>query len=145
MKNKNFSIQELTFSQTAVRNGLNNAPNPEVTKNLEKLCEVLEKIRGLVGQPITVSSGYRSPELNKIIGGAKDSAHTKGLAADITTNALTPKALALLIKSSDIKYDQLIYEGTWVHIAIDKDSAGRRQNLTAKFNAGKATYVEGII
>jgi len=145
MNTKNFSIQELTFSQTATRKGINNSPTPEVTKNLEKLCETLEKIRELVGMPITISSGYRSPELNKVIGGAKDSAHTKGLAADITTKSLTPKALALLIKTSDMKYDQLIYEGTWVHIAIDKDGAGRRQNLTARFNPGKVTYMEGIV
>jgi hypothetical protein len=142
---KHFSIQELTFSQAAARNGINNTPSPEIAKNLEKLCESLEQIRALVGSPIAISSGYRSPELNKIIGGAKDSAHTKGLAADISTNVLTPKALALLIKSSDIKYDQLIYEGTWVHFAIDKDGAGRRQNLTAKFNFGKASYTEGIV
>ncbi len=142
---KNFSVKELTFSQTATRKGINNIPNLEVTKNLEKLCETLEKIRELVGIPITISSGYRSPELNKAIGGAKDSAHTKGLAADITTKSLTPKVLALLIKTSDMKYDQLIYEGTWVHIAIDKDGAGRRQNLTAKFNSGRATYSEGIV
>lgn len=142
---KNFSMNEMTFSQTAVRNGINNTPSLEISKNIEKLCETLEKVRSLVGAPISVSSGYRSPELNKAVSGARDSAHTKGLAADITTNSLTPKALALLIKASDIKYDQLIYEGTWVHIAIDKDGAGRRQNLTAKFNFGKATYEEGIV
>lgn len=142
---KNFTLEELTFSQTAVRNGIDNSPNQEVINNLKKLCESLEKVRELVGAPISVSSGYRSPELNKSVGGAKDSAHTKGLAADITTNSLTPKALGLLIKASHIEYDQLIYEGTWIHFAIDKNGSGRRQNLTAKFSSGAVTYTEGII
>lgn len=137
-----FTIAELTFSQTAVRKGIDNTPSPAVAANLDRLMATLEQVRALTG-PLRVSSGYRSPALNAAVGGARGSAHVLGLAADITSATLTPKSLALLIRESDIEFDQLIYEGTWVHIGL---SAGplRREVLTAHFDGGRATYSKGI-
>lgn len=139
-----FSLAELVSSQVATRNGIDNAPAPAIVANLTRLAALLEQVRALVGAPIAISSGYRSPALNRAVGGAANSAHVLGLAADISTAKLTPKALALLIRQSDIAFDQLIYEGTWVHIALSV-GALRRQVLTAKFAGGGVSYVAGIV
>ena len=139
-----FSLAELVSSQVATRKGIDNAPAPAIVANLTRLAALLEQVRALVGAPIAISSGYRSPALNKAVGGASNSAHVLGLAADIGTVKLTPKALALLIRQSDIAFDQLIYEGTWVHIGLSA-GAPRRQVLTAKFAGGGVSYVVGIV
>ena len=139
-----FSLAELVSSQVATGKGIDNAPAPAIVANLTRLAALLEQVRALVGAPIAISSGYRSPALNKAVGGAANSAHVLGLAADISTAKLTPKALALLIRQSDIAFDQLIYEGTWVHIALSV-GALRRQVLTAKFAGGGVSYVAGIV
>ena len=139
-----FSLAELVASQVATRKGIDNTPAPAIVANLTRLAALLEQVRALVGAPITISSGYRSPALNRAVGGAASSAHVLGLAADISTNKLAPKALALLIRQSGIIFDQLIYEGTWVHIALSA-SAPRRQVLTAKFAGGGVSYVAGIV
>lgn len=140
-----FSIAELTFSQTAVRRGIDNTPSEAVTANLRRLCDTLEQVRALVGKPLSISSGYRSPALNIAVGGAINppSAHVVGLAADINCAGLTPKALACLIRESGIAFDQLIYEGTWVHIGLATGPL-RGEVLTANFNGGHATYTRGI-
>ncbi len=139
-----FSLAELVSSQVATRKGIDNAPAPAIVANLTRLAALLEQVRALVGAPIAISSGYRSPALNKAVGGAANSAHVLGLAADISTAKLTPKALALLIRQSDIAFDQLIYEGTWVHIGLSTGVL-RRQVLTAKFAGGGVSYVAGIV
>ena len=141
---KNFSLAELVGSQVATRKGIDNTPTPAIVANLTRLAALLEQVRALVGGPITISSGYRSPALNKAVGGAANSAHVLGLAADISTTKLTSKALAMLIRQSDIAFDQLIYEGSWVHIALSA-GAPRRQVLTAKFAGGGVSYVAGIV
>ncbi|MEN9866232.1 MAG: hypothetical protein RL748_1822 [Pseudomonadota bacterium] len=139
-----FTLEELTFSDTAVRKGINNTPGDAVLENLKRIAQTLEEVRALVGGPIRVSSGYRSPELNKAIGGSGKSAHVEGLAADITVSSKTPKELAIMIRDSNIKYDQLIYEGTWVHIGL-ASGALRQQDLTAHFGSGPTTYSNGIV
>ena len=137
-----FTLEELTNSQTAVRQGIDNVPPPHELQNLFRVAEILEQVRDLVGKPINVSSGYRSPSLNKAIGGAPDSAHVKGLAADINAYGMSARDLALKIQASGILYDQLIYEGTWVHIGLS-DTPPRRESLTAHFGT-KTTYSKGI-
>ena len=139
-----FSLAELVSSQVATRKGIDNTPAPAIVANLTRLAALLEQVRALVGAPIAISSGYRSPALNRAVGGAASSAHVLGLAADISTAKLAPKALALLIRQSDIAFDQLIYEGTWVHIGLST-GALRRQVLTAKFAGGGVSYVAGIV
>ena len=141
---EHFSLAELVSSQVATRKGIDNTPGPAIVISLKRLAALLEQVRALVGAPITVSSGYRSPALNRAVGGAASSAHVLGLAADISTNKLAPKALALLIRQSGILFDQLIYEGTWVHIGLSA-GAPRRQVLTAKFAGGGVSYVAGIV
>ncbi len=141
---KNFSLTELVASQVATRKGIDNTPAPAIVANLTRLAVLLEQMRALVGAPISISSGYRSPALNKAVGGAANSAHVLGLAADVSTAKLTSKALAMLIRQSDIAFDQLIYEGSWVHIALSA-GAPRRQVLTAKFAGGGVSYVAGIV
>ncbi|QKY08791.1 D-Ala-D-Ala carboxypeptidase family metallohydrolase [Janthinobacterium lividum] len=139
-----FSLAELVASQVATRKGIDNAPAPAIVANLTRLAALLEQVRALVGAPIAISSGYRSPALNKAVGGAANSAHVLGLAADISTAKLTPKALAMLIRQSGLDFDQLIYEGTWVHIGLSAGAA-RRQVLTAKFSGGAVNYLAGIV
>ena len=139
-----FSLAELVASQVALRKGIDNAPAHAIVANLTRLAALLEQVRALVGAPIAISSGYRSPALNKAVGGAANSAHVLGLAADISTAKLAPKALALLIRQSEIAFDQLIYEGAWVHIGLST-GAPRRQVLTAKFAGGGVSYVTGIV
>lgn len=138
-----FTLDELTASQTAVRRGIDNKPTIQIVRNLTTLAETLERVRDLAGKALTISSGYRCPDLNKWVGGAPTSAHTLGLAADITCSAIPPKDLARMIRDSDIAFDQLIYEGTWVHIGLAA-GALRREVLTAHFDGGHATYSKGI-
>lgn len=139
-----FSLAELVASQVATRQGIDNAPAPAIIANLTRLAVLLEQVRALVGAPIAISSGYRSAALNKAVSGATNSAHVLGLAADISTGKLAPKALAMLIRQSSLDFDQLIYEGTWVHIGLSA-GAPRRQVLTARFAGGGVSYLAGIV
>jgi hypothetical protein len=140
----NFTLEELVASQVATRRGINNQPDAATVRNLTALAATLEQVRALVGRPLAVSSGYRCPDLNRWVGGAPASAHTLGLAADISCSGIAPRELAHMIGASDIAFDQLIYEGTWVHLGLAA-GAPRQQVLTAHFDGGRATYSQGII
>lgn len=141
-----FTLEELTISQTAAREGIDNTPSAAVLKNLKRLALVLEEVRHLAGdQPLVISSGYRSPALNKAVGGASKSAHMLGLGADITVPSFgTVMQLARAIAASGIAYDQLIHEyGTWVHIGLAEPGvAPRGQNLSIFKGTG---YLKGIV
>lgn len=137
---QNFTLEELCITQ---QRGLINVPPPEVERNLATLATLLERARFLLeDRPIIVSSGYRSEAVNRAVGGAKDSAHMKGYAADfICPRFGSPIAVARRLDSGGLPFDQLIYEGTWVHISCDPRQ--RREVLTAHF--GKpTTYTAGI-
>lgn len=139
-----FTLEELTVSQEAQRRGLANKPNIPELANLRRLAETLELVRELVGRPVVVSSGFRCLAVNRAVGSGDSSAHVLGLAADFTVPGMTVKALCLLIRESGIEYDQLIYEGTWVHLGLSEGKP-RREELTAHFAAGKrTTYTRGI-
>jgi hypothetical protein len=139
-----FTLEELTFSQTAVRLGIDNAPPPFVVDNLRRLARSLEAVRTLLGGAILISSGYRSPELNEAVRGSKSSAHIRGLAADFTSPQYgTPRECALAISRSDLIFDQLISEGAWVHFGL-AENGPRQELLTAHFGGGKVTYTTGI-
>lgn len=136
---KYFTIDELSHSETAVRRGVDNTPPPQVVKSLIALVEnILDPLRELCDYPIVVSSGYRCPNLNKIIGGSPTSQHPLGEAADITCPALGTKRLFDIARTSNLPFDQLIFEGTWVHISFGQRQ--RREILVATFVDGKATY-----
>lgn len=141
---EHFTLEELTHSDLGVRKGIDNTPTPDIITSLHALAKQLEKVRALIGVPLIISSGYRSLALNILAGGAEHSAHVRGEAADFIAPMFgTPGQIALAIQGdASISFDQLIYEGTWVHLGVD--SRQRRQVLTASFIQGKATYREGI-
>jgi uncharacterized protein YcbK (DUF882 family) len=115
----NFSLEELTHSDLAIRKGINNDPSTDIISNLGRLAQLLEQVRKMVGRPITVSSGYRCPELNKAVGGQPNSQHMQGCAADIRAMNMTPDQLVKAIINTDIQFDQLIREfDSWVHISV---------------------------
>lgn len=116
-----FTLEELTHSQTASRRGIDNTPPDSVIANMrDVLCPGLEQVRTLLGKPILISSGYRSPRLNATVGGSAKSQHMEGLAADFTCPGFGPPlVVAHAIKNSGIEFDQLLYEfGEWVHISF---------------------------
>lgn len=126
-----FSLDELTFSQTAVRKGIDNDPPADVLERLTHTAAQMEKVRALLGGlPIHVSSGYRSPRLNRAIGGAAKSHHVLGCAVDFTCRAFgSPLEVCQRLAASDLQFDQLIEEhGRWTHISFAPPL--RRQILT---------------
>lgn len=141
---EHFNLNEFTISQTATRKGIDNTPTEPVIERLRMLAATLERVRGLLGNsPIRISSGYRCKELNRSIGSGDNSAHVLGYAVDFTCPIFgTPKEVANEIAKSAIKFDQIIYEGTWVHLSIDPRN--RREVLTATFKNGRAYYSKGI-
>ena len=107
---ENFSLEELTKSQTAIRKGIDNTPGPEHQENLKSLCEmILQPIRDHFDCVVSVSSGYRSPELCTAIGSKMTSQHAKGQAADFEIFGVSNKELADYI-DQNLDYDQLILE-----------------------------------
>ncbi len=140
---EHFSLAELTFSSTAERKGINNAPSPQIVEHLRVLATGLENVRALLGHPMRVDSGFRCTELNAAVGGAKTSAHMLGYAADFVCPGFgNPLEIVRAISSSDLVFDQCIQEGTWVHISFDPKS--RRDVLTAIFGAGGTSYRKGV-
>jgi zinc D-Ala-D-Ala carboxypeptidase len=128
----NFTLEELTISETAVRLGLDNTPNDAVKANLVRLAKFLEEIRRTLGRPIMINSAYRSPEVNKAIGSKPTSQHCLGCAADIRVPGLTPDNILKELLKTNLEYDQLIREfDSWVHISIPNKFADkpRRQVL----------------
>lgn len=127
---KYFSIKELCSSSTAKLKGIDNAPTPGIEKNLELLVKyVLDPLREAWGKPITVTSGYRSPELNKAVLGAKNSHHMMGIAADITTDNKTDnRRLFQLVLDLKLPFTQLIDEKgfSWIHISYDPNNLKRQ-------------------
>lgn len=126
---EHFTLAELTVSETAARRGIDNTPPPSALANLVRLAAMLENIRALIGKPIIVTSGYRSPIVNEMVNGATGSAHLTGRAADIIAPAFgTPLELARAIEAARLPLDQVIHEfGRWVHVSIPADRAEPRQ------------------
>ena len=122
----NFTLEELTSSETAVRLGLDNTPNDSVKANLVRLAKFLEEVRRVLGRPIMINSAYRSPEVNKAIGSKPTSQHCIGCAADIRVPGLTPNDIVKEILKTNLEYDQLIREfDSWVHISIPNKFADK--------------------
>src|SRR5215467_2562572 len=139
---ENFTLEELYVSSTAVRQGIDNTPDPVIVENLRLLAWGLEEVRALLGEPMHIDSGYRCPELNLAIKGAKNSAHVRGYAADFICPGFgNPLEIVRAISKSAIAFDQCIREGTWVHISFDPRA--RKELLTAHFGADGTTYTVG--
>jgi len=148
----NFSLHELTKSETALRMGFDNTPDDEATENLRLLCEkVLQPVRDHFGKGVKVNSAYRSPESNAAVGGSKTSDHCKGMAADIEIPGVANAELAQWIMDN-LEYTQLILEfytpgipdSGWVHVSYDPANL-KNQELTATKVAGKTTYLPGLV
>lgn len=119
---KYFTIKELCKSSTATQRGIDNSPNSEIVSNLTQLVDkILDPLREEYGEAIMVNSGYRCPELNKLVGGSETSYHRYGLAADITAGSkMENRRLFDLAINLDLPFDQLIDESnfSWVHISF---------------------------
>ena len=144
---ENFSLLELTKSQTAERKGIDNTPSPEHQENLKLLCtSILQPIRDHFSRVVSVSSGYRSPALCEAIGSKSTSQHARGEAADFEIFGLSNKTLADYI-DSELHYDQLILEywnesdpnSGWVHCSFSEGN-NRKQYLRAYKEDGKTKY-----
>lgn len=145
----NFSLAELTVSNEGARRGLRNIPVGTALDNLQRLALFLEQVRArLFNAPMLVSSAYRSPAINNLVGGSDTSAHMQGLAADfIAPKYGRPRAICELIRDSGLVFDQLIFEGSWVHVGLAKTGVEPRQQvLTAIFETGqKVRYMRGVV
>lgn len=130
---EHFTLAELTQSQTAARLSIDNTPPSAVLAELQHTAQLLEKVRTVLGmRPLLISSGYRCAALNAAIGGAANSAHLSGMAADFTCPAYgSPLEICreLATYAEMLDFDQLIFEfGAWVHIG--RSATPRRQLLT---------------
>lgn len=162
---EHFTLAEATLSSTAVRQGINNnSPSEEVVSNATIAAVGMEQVRKCLAAPVHVDSWIRCEELERVLcekdfqrwcaAHSKDSAndwaeyfarkaHPKGFAVDFTAPAYgTPAEIARVLKGSGIKFDQLILEGTWVHISFDP--ALRQQILSATFTNGTPSYSNGV-
>ena len=143
----NFSLLELTKSQTAERKGIDNTPSPEHQENLKLLCtHILQPIRDHFERVVSVSSGYRSEALCTAIGSKTTSQHAKGQAADFEIFGMSNQDLAIWIHEN-LEYDQLILEywkkedpnSGWVHCSYNK-GYNRKQYLRAYKENGSTKY-----
>lgn len=135
-----FQRWEFTTSQEAVRRGISNVPSLTEWENLKSLSETcLEPAREALG-PIRISSGYRSPILNAVIGGALSSQHMRGEASDIIPIKVVLSDLFKWLYSN-VEFDQLIWEfGQWVHVSHKRDGTQRLEALLAYSKNGKTVY-----
>lgn len=126
---EHFTLEELTHSDAAARNGWNNNPDANEINNLTRLAELLEEVRKVVGKPITINSGYRSKQVNDSVGSKDSSQHRIGCAADIRVAGMTPNQVCEAIKASGIQFDQLIREfDSWTHISVPNHASDTPRN-----------------
>lgn len=140
---KNFTLEELIYSDTAARFDIDNTPPASIMPSLRLLATKLEFIReDLYNRPLRIYSGYRCPELNKRVGGSTNSAHMSGLAADFICPGYGSNAMvAQTIAESGLEFDQLILEYGWVHIGF-RVGSNRREVMTKK--SAKSPYLKGL-
>ncbi len=126
-------MKELAKSSTADKLGIDNTPTPEASVQLSNLVtHVLDPLREMYGKPITVNSGYRCPKLNDAVGGAKNSQHMRGEAADITAGSKMENKRLFELIWDNLPFDQLIDESnySWVHVSYVSTSKNRKQILS---------------
>ena len=149
---KNFTLNEMTKSETALRHGLDNTPGPAEIENLRVLCEqILQPLRDAYKRGIKVNSGFRHPNVNAAVGGSKTSDHCKGQAADIEIPGVPNAELAKYIQDY-FDFTQLILEfytpgvpdSGWVHVSYDPKNL-KKQVMTAMKENGKTVYKPGLI
>jgi len=147
---ENFTLQEFTKSQTALRHGIDNTPSEEHLSAAKKLfAEVVQPVRNQFGVTV-INSGYRGPELNAKVGGSSRSQHCKGEAVDIEVPGVPNAEVAQWI-ADNTDFDQLILEfytpgvpdSGWVHVSHTTENRG--EILTAMKENGKTVYKRGLI
>ena len=143
---KNFTLSEITKSNTAKRLVIENAPNQEHLNNMQILIrDLIQPMRDALG-PIRISSGYRSPVLNRAIGGSTKSQHCKGQAVDIQfweKGEMCNKKVYDWVLKEGIEFDQMIneFDYAWIHISLRPENKNRRMVLEAyKDNDGDTAY-----
>jgi uncharacterized protein YcbK (DUF882 family) len=148
----NFTLSELTKSETALRHGMDNTPGETEIANLKTLAEkVLQPVREHYQKGVKVNSGYRAPEVNQKVGGSRTSDHCKGQAADIEIPGVANADLAQWI-TENLDFTQVILEfytqgvpdSGWVHVSYDPQNL-KKQALTAVKQNGKTVYLPGLV
>ena len=128
-----FTLEELTVSESAERNGWDNTPNEAELANLTRLAQFLEQLKTLLGgKPIMVNSAFRCKQVNDAVGSKDSSQHRVGCAADIRVPGMTPDQVVRAVVGSDLPFDQVIREfDRWTHISVPNtvDTAPRKQAL----------------
>jgi zinc D-Ala-D-Ala carboxypeptidase len=149
---KNFTLEEMTKSETALRHDIDNTPNEQEISAMKLLAEkVLQPVRDHFGKGVKVNSGFRNQDVNQKVGGSRNSDHTRGQACDIEIPGVPNAELAEWIKDN-LEYNQLILEfytpgvpdSGWVHVSyIPEDN--KKQVLTATKKDGKTVYLQGLV
>jgi zinc D-Ala-D-Ala carboxypeptidase len=149
---KNFTLEEMTKSETALRYDIDNTPNEQEISSMKLLAEkVLQPVRDHFGKGVKVNSGFRNQDVNQKVGGSRNSDHIRGQAADIEIPGIPNAELAEWIKDN-LEYNQLILEfytpgvpdSGWVHVSyIPEDN--KKQVLTATKKDGKTVYLQGLV
>jgi len=138
---EHFSLDEATYSETAIRLNINNQPDERQLANMTTAAQKMEEVRNVTGA-LRVNSWLRLPDVNVAVGGSKVSSHMDGWAIDCSSSAHTPYALCQLVIKAGIKFDQMIHEyGRWMHISFAPEM--RQQELTIYKPEGK--YKPGIL
>lgn len=135
-----FTLTELTRSAGGERAGLSNMPTAEAMRDMRNLVRyILDPLRRAAGQPVIITSCYRSPAVNRVVGGASTSQHMLGQAADLNVKGLTSEQTVALIRKLNLPFDQLIEEfGQWVHVSYGPRN--RKQVLRARKVNGRTVY-----
>jgi hypothetical protein len=138
-----YTLARLTLSDTARERGIDNTPPPGLIPNLRLLARGLDRIRLLLGHPLDISSGYRSPMLNAAVGGARNSQHSQGFAADFTCPGFGPPlAIARAVRDSTLAFDTVILEfDEWIHVSF---TATPRRRVLTIYDA-KEGYLDGLL
>ena len=148
----NFTLSEMTKSETALRHGMENTPNQEQISNMQLLAvKVLQPVRDHYKRGVKVNSGFRHPDVNAAVGGSRTSDHTRGMAADIEIPGVANAELAEWIQQN-LDFTQLILEfytpgipdSGWVHVSYDPANL-KKQVMTAMREGGKTVYKPGLI
>ena len=128
-----FTLDELTASEAADRNGWDNTPNEHELQNLKRLADFLEQVKVVLGgKPIMVNSAFRCKLVNDSVGSKDSSQHRVGCAADIRVPGMTPDQVVKAVIASGLHFDQIIREfDRWTHVSVPNtpDTAARRQAL----------------
>ena len=149
---KNFTLEEMTKSETALRYDIDNTPNEQEISAMKLLAEkVLQPVRDHFGKGVKVNSGFRNQDVNQKVGGSRNSDHIRGQACDIEIPGIPNAELAEWIKGN-LQFNQLILEfytpgvpdSGWVHVSyIPEDN--KKQVLTATKKDGKTVYLQGLV